>query len=150
VVCGPHVLRAYVDNPKATKENKLLAPDGEVWHRTGDTGYFDEQGRIWLTGRSKDVVIMGDKRVQPYPIEKQVMDIPGIERAALVNAPKVKSPILVVSFREQIEISNIRQQIDEQVKKLGLEGIEIKFIDKIPVDGRHNSKTDRNLLRKQL
>jgi acyl-CoA synthetase (AMP-forming)/AMP-acid ligase II len=150
VVRGPHVLRAYVDNPKATKENKLPAPDGEVWHRTGDTGYFDEQGRIWLTGRSKDVVIMGDKRVQPYPLERQVMDIQGIERAALINAPNVKSPILVVSFQEQVETSNLYQQIDEQVKKIGLEGIEIKFIDKIPVDGRHNSKTDRQLLRKQL
>jgi len=150
LVCGPHVLRAYVDNPEATKENKLPAPNGEVWHRTGDTGYFDEQGRIWLTGRSKDVVIMGGKRVQPYPLERQVMDIPGIERAALVNAPKVKSTILAVSFQKQVEISNLYQQIDEQVKNLGFEGIEIKLMNKIPVDGRHNSKTDRALLRKQL
>ena len=51
LVSGNHVCRDYYRNPEAVREHKVLEPDGSVWHRTGDTGYFDEEGRFWLVAR---------------------------------------------------------------------------------------------------
>ncbi|MDA0679819.1 MAG: AMP-binding protein, partial [Proteobacteria bacterium] len=49
VVTGKHVLRGYADaaRNRATK----IEVDGTIWHRTGDAGYFDQAGRLWLVGR---------------------------------------------------------------------------------------------------
>ena len=68
-VSGRHVLKQYVDNPLANRENKIARSGVDstkaVWHRTGDTGYQDTKGRLWLCGRSKDVITVKDKTIQP-------------------------------------------------------------------------------------
>ena len=68
LVAGPHVLKAYVDNPQATAETKIPRGDGLVWHRTGDVGSFDDQGRLWLSGRLKDAVTVDGQRHYALPL----------------------------------------------------------------------------------
>lgn len=143
LVSGPHVLKAYVENPEATRETKIPRRNGGVWHRTGDTGFFDEQGRLWLTGRVKDRIHANGKPVSPFALEKALDALPGIERSALIADDT--GPLLIIQgqCRDDTEITAILAQHD-------LNAIRIAHIPSMPVDARHNSKIDRPLLREWL
>lgn len=143
LVSGTHVLRRYVDNPDATRESKIMRPDGTVWHRTGDTGIFDAAGRLWLTGRLKDRVTVNGVKTSPFALEKKVDAIAGITRSALME--DTSGPVLV------IEGSHFNP--DELVKVLErspIQGLRLARIAQMPVDSRHNSKIDRPALRAML
>ncbi len=139
LVSGAHVLQRYVDNPQATQENKLPRPDGSVWHRTGDVGYLDHLGRLWLVGRLRDSVEHAGRILWPYPIEKRLDNLPGMVRSALILHKG--RPLLV------LQGTTPDQQVLEQLKLMGLEKIGISPIESMPLDGRHQSKIDRPALR---
>lgn len=143
-VSGPHVLASYVDNPAATRENKIPRADGSVWHRTGDTGYFDEEGRIWLTGRVKDVLKQGERWIEPFPLEKCLDEMPEIQRSALIQ--NEGAIVLVLQASPSVSLDSVASVL----QSAGLASIPVYQIKKMPVDGRHNSKIDRPLLRDQL
>lgn len=71
IICkGPSVMMGYYDNPEATEE---VLKDG--WLYTGDLGYFDEDGFLYLTGRKKTVIVTkGGKNIYPEEIETVVME----------------------------------------------------------------------------
>lgn len=63
---GPNVMQGYYNRPKETAE----VIDAEGWLHSGDLGYFDEQGRIYITGRSKEIIVLSNgKNVNPGEIE---------------------------------------------------------------------------------
>jgi acyl-CoA synthetase (AMP-forming)/AMP-acid ligase II len=80
-VRGPGVMRGYYADPVATA--KVLTPDG--WLRTGDLGFFDEDGYLYITGRLKDVMLLGGENVVPSDIEEVVDQVPGIRYSAAVG-----------------------------------------------------------------
>ena len=147
IVSGPHVNRSYLDNPQANQENKLYGPDGVVWHRTGDVASFDEHNRIWLQGRVKDLVIHGDKKVQPLAIEAALDRLEGVQRAALLNPAGATLAVLAV---ESQDLSIAQTQITETLRSFALEDVQVLQVPEIPMDYRHNSKIDRVKLRTQL
>ena len=55
---------------------------GIIWHRTGDRGYFDEHGTIWLVGRSSDVVTHQGKRYDPFPLESALVETTALREVA--------------------------------------------------------------------
>ncbi|MGH7277850.1 MAG: AMP-binding protein, partial [Candidatus Rokuibacteriota bacterium] len=67
-VQSPGVMRGYYSNPEATA--RVLMPDG--WLRTGDLGFVDSEGFLFITGRLKDVMILGGENVAPADIEEIV------------------------------------------------------------------------------
>lgn len=143
LVSGTHVLRRYVDNPEATRESKIARPDGTVWHRTGDTGFFDAKGRLWLTGRLKDRITVNGTSISAFPLEKRVDAIAGITRSALMEDRE--GPVLV------IEGSHFDPGVLAKVIESGpVQGLRIARITRMPVDSRHNSKIDRPGLRKMI
>jgi acyl-CoA synthetase (AMP-forming)/AMP-acid ligase II len=144
LVAGPHVLRAYVDNPAATRDSKVARADGLVWHRTGDVGHIDRRGRLWLEGRLKDAVRVGDAERHTLALEKALDALPGIERSALVAAPD-GSPALVLCGAVP-DVAELRRCLSAE----GFSGVRCYRADRLPVDGRHNSKIDRPALREQI
>jgi len=158
VVKGKHVLKGYVDNPEATRENKIKCDDGTVWHRTGDLARIDDHGRIWLMGRQSDSIQYQGQSILTYPLESKVDAIKGVRRSALVQSAPVNNPVLV--FESELDESSDRanEYAELEVKHLimklliseKLSGINITCVDKIPVDSRHNSKIERSKLRKML
>ena len=80
-VKSPGVMRGYYNNPAATA--KVLTADG--WLRTGDLGFIDDEGCLFVTGRLKDLMILGGANVVPSDIEDVVDDVPGVRYSAAVG-----------------------------------------------------------------
>jgi acyl-CoA synthetase (AMP-forming)/AMP-acid ligase II len=80
-VHSPGVMQGYYNNPAATA--RVLSADG--WLRTGDLGFVDGEGYLFITGRLKDVIIIGGANVLPADIEEVVDDVPGVRYSAAVG-----------------------------------------------------------------
>jgi len=80
-VRSPGVMKGYYNNPEATA--RVLSPDG--WLRTGDLGFRDADGLLFVTGRIKDVMILGGENVIPADVEEVVDAVPGIRYSAAVG-----------------------------------------------------------------
>jgi acyl-CoA synthetase (AMP-forming)/AMP-acid ligase II len=80
-VRSPGVMLGYYRNPEATA--RVLSPDG--WLRTGDLGIMDEAGLLYVTGRLKDVIILGGQNLAPGDVEEVVDQLPGIRYSAAVG-----------------------------------------------------------------
>jgi acyl-CoA synthetase (AMP-forming)/AMP-acid ligase II len=80
-VKSPGVMKGYYNNPEATA--KVLSADG--WLRTGDLGFVDEGGYLYISGRLKDVIILGGQNVVPADIEEVVDHVPGVRYSAAVG-----------------------------------------------------------------
>ena len=73
---GNNVIKKYWNNVKADKN----IVDG--WLQTGDIGYFDEEGYLFLKGRNDDMINVGGEKIMPYEIEEVVKQIPGVDDVA--------------------------------------------------------------------
>jgi fatty-acyl-CoA synthase len=80
-VQSPGVMKGYYNNPEATA--RVLSADG--WLRTGDLGFVDDEGFLFITGRLKDVIILGGENVLPADIEEVVDHVPGVRYSAAVG-----------------------------------------------------------------
>ena len=68
-VKGPNVMQGYYNNPEATLS--VIGEDGFL--RTGDLGYFDDKGRLYITGRSKEIIVLSNgKNINPVEIEAEI------------------------------------------------------------------------------
>lgn len=148
VVKGQHVLKGYIDNPTANKENKIPCADGQVWHRTGDTGFLDTQGRIVLVGREKDKVQFEGQTLHPYLIEADADSLPELSRSALLDINGQAQ--LAYTLADGVEQAQAEVALMSLLSSKGWEGVALVLVEAIPVDGRHNSKVDRPKLREQL
>lgn len=80
---GFNVMQHYFNNDEATAE--ALTADG--WLKTGDVGVMDDNGYVRITGRIKEMFIVGGFNCYPAEIENILCDMPGIARAAVVGVP---------------------------------------------------------------
>ena len=81
-VKGPNVFRGYHNLPEKTAE--AFTADG--WLRTGDLAEIDDEGRIVITGRIKDIIITaGGKNVSPIPLEEEIAKCPIVEHCVVVG-----------------------------------------------------------------
>ncbi len=81
-VRGSNIMNGYYKNPAATKE--VLSDDG--WLRTGDLGYFDHEGYLYITGRKKSVIVTkGGKNISPEEIEEKLTPLETVEEAIVFS-----------------------------------------------------------------
>jgi long-chain acyl-CoA synthetase len=81
-VRGPNVMKGYYNRPDATGE---ALRDG--WLHTGDVGYRDADGFLFLVDRKKDMIIRGGENIYPREIEDVLLEHPGVQGAAVVGRP---------------------------------------------------------------
>ena len=84
-VSGPNVITEYWRRPEATAETIV---DG--WFRSGDLGWFDEDGYIYISDRLKDMIISGGENIYSAEVEAAIMQIPEISGVALIGVPDDK------------------------------------------------------------
>ena len=96
---GPQVMDGYLDRPSATAR----ALDADGWLSTGDVGEFDEAGRLRITGRLKNLLVMATgKNVAPGPIERAVEASPYIRQAVLLGDDRDATGMLVVPDLDRV------------------------------------------------
>ena len=61
----------------------------EGWLYTGDLGYQDQDGYIYLAGRAKDFIKCGGEMISPEEVERVLLSYPGVENAAIIGVPDV-------------------------------------------------------------
>ncbi|MGF1526338.1 MAG: fatty acid CoA ligase family protein [Candidatus Competibacterales bacterium] len=158
IVRGPAVSRAYLHRPAQTKEAKIAA-DGDggapLWHRMGDIGYFDDDGRLWFCGRHSHGVVTSQGNLWPVCCEAIFNRHPEVLRTALVGVGDVprQRPAIVVEPKNRRLTAKARQSLAEDLKTLGQANPGTADIDtflfypgSFPVDVRHNAKIRRDIL----
>ncbi|KAL4740505.1 hypothetical protein BDV11DRAFT_214352 [Aspergillus similis] len=84
-VSGPNVMKGYYKNPTATKET-IVEENGLRWLKTGDIGYFDHKGCIYIVDRLKELIKVKGLQVAPAELEQYLLTHPGVADAAVVGA----------------------------------------------------------------
>ncbi|NIB41597.1 long-chain fatty acid--CoA ligase [Pseudomaricurvus alkylphenolicus] len=85
VVRGGLVMEGYFDNPEATAE-----ASEHGWHHTGDIGYIDEEGFVYIVDRKKDMIISGGFNVYPAEVEQVIWSHPAVQDCAVIGVPDEK------------------------------------------------------------
>jgi long-chain acyl-CoA synthetase len=80
---GPNVMAGYANRPEET--TGALTSDG--WLRTGDGGYLDEDGYLFLTDRIKDMIVTGGENVYPVEVEEALAHHPAVAEVAVIGVP---------------------------------------------------------------
>lgn len=135
VVSGGHVLPGYLHG--VGDEETKFRVDGVVWHRTGDAGYLDAEGRLWLLGRCSARIEDHHGVVYPFAVETAVYQDRGVRRAALV-AHRGRRVLAVELFDE-----NTSLHLEAMRDALAWAHVdEVRPCRTVPVDKRHNAKID--------
>ncbi len=150
-VRGPIVTRAYKFDPEATSAAKIAA-GARLWHRMGDVGRLDADGRLWILGRKAHRVETAAGTLFPVPLENAFEGLAGIHRTALVGVgPRGNErPHLIVergrgADRRAVERA-VRARAQEVPDGARIEGV--LYHASFPVDVRHNAKIDRGILKR--
>ncbi len=108
---GPHVMRGYFGNDELTAS--VIDADG--WLHTGDIGYLDRDGFLFISGRKKNVIVLGSgKKVQPEELEAVLFEHPDIEEGCVVGV--VASEGLM---KDSEEVCAIAVASDQAVQRCG-------------------------------
>lgn len=135
VVTGDHVNKGYLD--PADDASTKLKRAGEIWHRTGDSGRIDADGRLWLGGRLDGRA----GQLLPFGIEAASRFWPGVRRSALVE----------IGGRAQLAVEGDHDKKPAWARAAALVGdVCVVAVDEIPLDRRHRSKVDYVALRAKL
>jgi len=112
----------YHNREEATAEATWIAPDGTTWLKTGDIGYFDEDGYLYLVDRKKDMILSGAQNIYPADIEAVLLTHEQVSEAAVIGVPSKRwgeTPLaIVVSVAgTEADPDKIKYWLNERVGK---------------------------------
>jgi len=147
LVSGDVVTREYYNDEEATRDSKHYI-DGQLWHKLGDVGTIDEEGRIWYWGRKVHVIDLGYTKMYTAPVSNIFNRHPGIKQSALIG-PTIGGrtvPSLVIEMKDGSTrmtddlLAELREIRDANEQTKPIENFYLK--NSFPVDARHNIKID--------
>ena len=150
VVAAPHVKDRY-DRLWATERRASAdraptsAGAGPRWHRTGDVGTLDDDGRLWVGGRLAHVITTPDGPRAPVRIEQAVQHLPEVDLAAAVGVGPVGTQQIVVVVSGPGHARGLAD-LDLTARVRAASGVDVAAVlamPTLPVDIRHRSKIDR-------
>jgi len=112
---GPKVTKAYWNNPEKTAAS--LHGD---WFRTGDVGYLDDDGFLFLTDRKKDMIISGGENIASSEVERVLYMLPQVREVAVIGLPddrwgEVPVAVVVVNDGETLEFDQLTRHCREHL-----------------------------------
>ena len=134
VVTGEHVLSGYLDG-HGDEETKIKVGE-HVWHRTGDAGYLDAQGRLWLLGRCSAKANDSDGVLYPLAVECAAGAVPGVGRTAFVMHRQRR----LLAAEVEGDAAAVRAELMDRLAWAKL--ADVVIVPRIPVDRRHNAKVE--------
>ncbi len=116
---GPGIFLGYFRNPEATAG--AFTPDGYL--KTGDLGSMDGEGRLTISGRSRDLIISGGMNIYPKEIEMCIDALPQIHESAVIGVPHPdfgEAVVAIVSASKTIEINQLRESLATNLARFKL------------------------------
>jgi acyl-CoA synthetase (AMP-forming)/AMP-acid ligase II len=153
IVTGDHVCRDYYNNPEAFDRAKIRDAQGRVWHRTGDLGYEDAEGFLWIVGRIHNVIEREGRYYFPVRAEVLLKRHPHVAQAAFLGLPdkrRGEKTVAVVTLKSEAARERVREDIERVFVKNRIPVDEILTVEKIPMDPRHHSKVEYGVLKEEL
>jgi acyl-CoA synthetase (AMP-forming)/AMP-acid ligase II len=153
-VSGPQVSAAYFNNAAQTRLAKFREPGGDrFWHRMGDLGYLDAQGRLWFCGRKSHRVRTASGDLFTIPVERIFNEHPAVRRTALVGVGPAgrQIPVLCVELGPGID-NRGWPAIRDELQSVAANHRDTSRVERFllhrgfPVDVRHNAKIFREKL----
>ncbi len=131
-VAGPNVMKGYWNRPEATAE--AIDPTG--WFHTGDVGYFDSDGFLFIADRVKDMVISGGENVYPAEVESVLYDHPAIVEVAVIGVADERwgeavTAVAVVKEGEELTLDGLRDFATDKLARYKLP-TKLEVVDVIP------------------
>jgi fatty-acyl-CoA synthase len=141
-VRGPSVAAGYLDEP---------APDAfrrDGWLRTGDLGYLDSDGNLYITGRAKDVLVARGVSTDPHRVEWAAASVPGVREGSVVAftrpGPETEEVVVVAECANRA-LHGLR----EAVRMAVVESVGLAVADVVRVPAGTIPKTTSGKLRRQ-
>lgn len=138
-VKGPNVMLGYYKDPEATAA--AFTEDG--FFKTGDLGRLDEDGWIYITGRSKNLIILSNgKNVYPEEIETEISRIPGTNEVVVYEGKSVSAPekeLIVAEIYPDFDylkahgIEDAQAYYDEEMKKVNASMVSYKNVHRVKI-----------------
>ena len=136
---GPNVMLGYYEEPEATKQ---VLKDG--WFYTGDLGYMDKQGFIYITGRKKNVIVLKNgKNIYPEELEVLINNLPYVAESMVFGYPKQEDLMVsakIVYQKEYVQEllgdlskDQLTEKIWQDIKQINQKLVGYKHIKKIIV-----------------
>ena len=155
ITTGPQVMKGYLNLPEESAK-ALREWRGKTWMYTGDVGYMDEDGYIFLCDRAKDMLIVGGFKVFSVEVEDKLQSLDFIARSAVIATPDTKRPgndvvnlyVELAADSKDKDLSSVKQEITEfcrsnmapyKVPKV------VRLMDEIPLTPI--GKVDKKVLR---
>ncbi|XP_015113051.1 4-coumarate--CoA ligase 1 isoform X2 [Diachasma alloeum] len=131
LVKGPQVMAGYYKNVKATED----CMDGE-WFKTGDLGYVDDKGQLFVTGRTKELIKIKGFQVAPAELEDVIFGHEKVADVAVIGIPheklgEVPKAFIVPQPNIKITEEEVKNYVAERLSK-HKHIAQVEFIDKIP------------------
>jgi acyl-CoA synthetase (AMP-forming)/AMP-acid ligase II len=145
VVSGEHVLKGYL-NGHGDEESKFNV-SGQRWHRTGDAGYLDSRGWLWLLGRCSARINDSHGTLYPFTTECIANHYTGVRRSAMISH-KGRRLLVVEPLEGWNSIGGQFSGLEASLAWAHID--EVRAFQKLPMDKRHNAKIDYPALQAML
>ncbi|MCG8670264.1 MAG: acyl--CoA ligase [Pseudomonadales bacterium] len=128
---GPNVMAGYWYDPEETQS---VLKDG--WLYTGDVGYRDEDGYVFIVGRNREMIKTGAHRIAPQEIEELILEVSGIEECAVVGVPddllgQVLKAVVVLGQDEQVSKQIIMKYCKDNLPQYKMPK-QLEFVEALP------------------
>lgn len=128
---GPTITKGYCDDAAANK-----AAFRQDWFRTGDLGYLDRDGYLFIVGRVKDIVNRGGQKIAPADVEEVLLNHPAVVEAAVFSIPHKRlgedvAAAVVLSPGSKISSRGLRDFVRKRLARYKVPGM-IRIVREIP------------------
>jgi long-chain acyl-CoA synthetase len=111
-------------------------PDDDGWYRTGDVGYLDADGDLYLVDRLRELIIVSGFNVYPVEVEEVLVTAPGVREAAVIGVPSEETGEAVKAFLvpqpgATVDIAEVRQYAASRLAGFK-RPVEIEVVDRLP------------------
>ncbi|WP_434994008.1 alpha/beta fold hydrolase [Arthrobacter sp. Ld5] len=146
LVDAPHVKDRYFRLWRTQQESTRTPP----WHRTGDVGHFDADGRLWVEGRLGHIITAASGVLTPVALEQSLETIDDVRLAALVGVGPAGTQAVVAVLetdtagrRPALADAPLAAAARAAAGRAGVDLAAVITVPALPVDIRHNAKIDR-------
>ncbi len=144
VIAAPQLMKAYWRNPEETAQTLRRRADGRLWLHTGDIGYMDEDGYVFLTDRKKDLIKTSGYQVWPREVEEVLSGHPAVAEAGVAGVP---DPLRGEAVKAWIVLREGQPATEDELRR-HCRGVLAPF--KVPVAFEFRTELPKSLIGKIL